>query len=51
MTYDSNDSNDVWIDGIHLVKDGKVLSASNFINNFNYFLGNTQTQDPGMQVF
>ena len=34
-------SNDLRKDGTPSVEDGKVLLASNFIDNFNYFLCNT----------
>ena len=33
-------------DGVHLVEYGKVLLASDFTDNLNYFLRNTQ--DPTM---
>ena len=36
---------------MHLVEDGKILLASNFIDNLHYFLRNTQAQGGGMQVF
>ena len=34
-------SNGLWEDGTHLVEVGKVSLASNFVDNFNYFLRNT----------
>ena len=34
-------NNDLWKDGIHLVEDGKVLLASNFIVNLNNFYHTT----------
>ena len=29
--------NDVWKDGIQLLKSGKVINANSFINSINYF--------------
>lgn len=36
---------------MHFAEDDKVLLASDFISNVNYFLRNTQAQDPGVQGF